>query len=268
VPFYSTSLSRPSPNDNGILVGFSGINSWYNSGAFTIRKPFSHDVELLINHTWAKAIDGGQVPGQFGTFNGTDTILDPFNLKNPGSLDEYSRSDLDMRNRFVGSVVWSPRVALANRYSSFAANGWSFSGTATLQTGTPLTATMSSNASGGFQGGATGGAVGNSPSPSPGRAPQFRRNAFPSNGVRNIDARLSRDIPLHENIKMQVFVEAFNIVNRKQILAYNTTAFQYSNTTDIIPFVTNPASAFGSPSSTSSTLYGPRQMQFTAKLFF
>ncbi|HWW23920.1 MAG TPA: TonB-dependent receptor [Edaphobacter sp.] len=268
VPFYSTSLGRPSPNDNGILAGFSGINSWYHSGAFTIRKPFSHDVELLINHTWAKAIDGGQVPGQFGTFNGTDTILDPFNLKNPGSLDEYSRSDLDMRNRFVGSVVWSPRVALANRYSNFAANGWSLSGTATLQTGLPLTATMSGNASGGFQGGATGGAVGNSPSPSTGRAPQFRRNAFPSNGVRNIDVRLSRDIPLHENIKMQVFVEAFNIVNRKQILSYNTTAFQYSNTTDIIPFVTNAASAFGTPSSTSSTLYGPRQMQFTAKLFF
>ena len=67
---------------------------------------------------------------------------------------------------------------------------------------------------------------------------------------------------------MQVFVEAFNIVNRKQILAYNTTAFQYSNTTDIIPYVTAPALAFGTPSATSSTLYGPRQMQFTAKLFF
>jgi hypothetical protein len=268
VPFYSNTLSRPSPNDNGILVGFSGINSWYHSGAFTIRKPFSHQVEALINYTWAKAIDGGQVPGQFGTFNGTDTILDPFNLKNPGSLDEYSRSDLDMRGRFVGSIVWSPKVGIANRYASFAANGWSLSGTATLQTGLPLTAGMSGNASGGIEGGVTGGAVGNSPSPSNGRAPQFRRNSFPSNGVRNIDARLSRDFTLHENIKLQLFVEAFNVVNRKQILSYNTTAFQYSNTTDIVPFVTSAASAFGTPSSTSSTLYGPRQMQFTAKLFF
>jgi hypothetical protein len=268
VPFYAASIGRPSPNDGGILAGFSGINSWYHSGAFTIRKPFSHDVELLINHTWAKAIDGGQVPGQFGTFNGTDTILDPFNLKNPGTLSEYSRSDLDMRNRFVGSVVWSPKFAISDRIASLAANGWSFSGTATLQTGTPLTATMSGNASGGIEGGVTGGAVGNSPSPSSGRAPQFRRNSFPSNGIRNIDARLSRDIPIHENIKMQIFVEAFNVVNRKQIISYNTTAFQYSNTTDIIPYVTNAASAFGTPSSTSSTLYGPRQMQFTAKLFF
>ncbi len=127
VPFYSNTLARPSPNDGGILVGYSGVNSWYHSGAFTIRKPFSHGVEVLLNHTWAKAIDGGQVPGQFGTFNGTDTILDPFNLKNPGTLSEYTRSDLDMRNRFVGSIVWSPKVGIANRYASYAVNGWSLS---------------------------------------------------------------------------------------------------------------------------------------------
>jgi hypothetical protein len=270
VPFYSNTLSRPSPNDNGILAGFSGINSWYHSGAFTIRKPFSHQVEALINYTWSKGIDGGQVPGQFGTFNGTDTILDPFNLKNPGSLSEYSRSDLDMRGRFVGSVVWSPKLDLANRYASYAVNGWSLSGTLTLQTGLPLTAGMNGNASGGIQGGVTGGAVGNSPSPSNGRAPQFRRNAFPSNGVRNLDARLSRDFAIHENIKLQLFVEAFNVVNRKQMLSFNTTAFQYGNSaTDIVPYVPpTAAQAFGTPSSTASTLFGPRQLQFAARLFF
>lgn len=266
VPFYASSLGRPSPNDGGILVGYSGVNSWYHSAAFTIRKPFSHQIELLVNYTWAKAIDGGQVPGQFGTFNGTDTILDPFNLKNPGTLSEYSRSDLDMRGRFVGSLVWSPKLALSNHFASYAVNGWGLGVIATEQTGTPLTAGMSGNASGGFEGGVTGGSVGNSPSPSTGRAPQFKRNAFPSNGVRNVDARVSRDFPIHENVKMQLFVEAFNVANRKQILSYNTTAFQYSNTTDIVPYTGTPA--FGTPSSTSGVLFGPRQMQFTAKLFF
>lgn len=268
VPFYSNTLSRPSPNDNGILVGFSGVNSWYHSGAFTIRKPFSHQVEALINYTWAKTMDGGQVPGQFGTFNGTDTILDPYNLKNPGTLSEYSRSDLDMRSRFVASIVWSPTVGISNRYLSYAVNGWSLSGTATEQTGLPLTAGMTGLASGGLQGGVTGGAVGNSPSPATGRAPQYKRNSFPSNGVRNIDARISRDFPLHENIKLQFFAEAFNIANRKQQLSFNTTAFAYSGTNAIVPFVTNAASAFGTPSSTSSTLFGPRQVQFAARLFF
>ncbi len=94
--------------------------------------------------------------------------------------------------------------------------------------GLPLTATMSGNASGGIEGGVTGGSVGNSPSPSSGRAPQFSRNSFPTNGVRNIDARLSRDFPLHENLKLQLFAEAFNLVNRRQILGYNSTGFQYA----------------------------------------
>ncbi|WP_035349551.1 TonB-dependent receptor [Edaphobacter aggregans] len=266
VPFYSNTLQRPSPNDGGILVGFSGVNSWYHSGAFTIRKPFSHQVELLLNYTWAKAMDMSQVPGQFGTFNGTDTILDPYNLKNPGTLSEWSRSDLDMRSRFVGSIVWSPRVALSNMLARYAVNGWSLSGTATEASGLPLTANMTGNASGGIEGGVTGGSVGNSPSPANGRAPMFKRNSFPSNGVRNIDARVSRDFTIREGIKFQIFAEAFNLVNRKQALGYYTTAYQYGGTTSIIPF-TGPTS-LGNISSTSSTLYGPRQMQFTAKLFF
>ena len=54
-------------------------------------------MEFVANYTLAKASDGGQVPGQFGTFNGTDTPIDPYNRKL-----EYGRSDLDQRQRFVG----------------------------------------------------------------------------------------------------------------------------------------------------------------------
>ena len=56
-----------------ILTGFSDVNSGYNSLVFTVRKPFSNGVEVLANYTWAKAMDGGQVSGVNGTFNGTDT---------------------------------------------------------------------------------------------------------------------------------------------------------------------------------------------------
>ncbi len=96
-------------------------------GAFSVRKPFSHGVELLANYTWAKAIDGSQVSGQNGTFNGTNPILDPFNLKNPGTLKEYGRSDLDMRGRFVASIVYSPTFGFSNKIYRYAANGWTLS---------------------------------------------------------------------------------------------------------------------------------------------
>ena len=42
--------------------------------------------------------------GQFGTFNGTDTPIDPYNRKL-----ESGRSDLDQRQRFTGNVVWIPQ---------------------------------------------------------------------------------------------------------------------------------------------------------------
>ncbi|WP_213803871.1 TonB-dependent receptor [Granulicella sp. dw_53] len=270
VPFYATVAAggnpRPSPNDGIILTGFSGINSWYHAMATSIRKPMSHGLELLVNYTWAKAIDGSQVSGQNGTFNGTNTILDPFNLKNPGSLTEYTRSDLDMRGRFVGSIVYAPTFALPNRYARIAANGWSFSGTATEQTGLPLTANMSGNVTNGIDGGVTGAEVSLFASNSSGRAPQIRRNAIPGPGIRNVDARISRDISIHEGIKMQFFMEAFNVANRRQIISQNTTAYQFTGATTI--GVAQQSTPFGTPTSTSSTLYGPRQLQFTAKLFF
>jgi hypothetical protein len=272
VPFYPCvnpplcNASRPSPNDGIILTGYSGINSWYHSMATSIRKPMSHGLELLVNYTWAKAIDGSQVSGQNGTFNGTNTILDPFNLKNPGSLSEYSRSDLDMRGRFVGSIVYAPTFALGNRYLRLSANGWSLSGTATEQTGLPLTPNMSGNVTGGIDGGVTGAQVSLFASNSSGRAPQLRRNAIPGPGIRNVDARLSRDISIHEGIKMQFLFEAFNIANRRHIISQNLTAYQFKSATTIGPAI--QATPFGTPTSTSSVLYGPRQLQFAAKLFF
>jgi hypothetical protein len=266
VPFYAASNPRPSPNDGIILTGYSGINSWYHSMATSIRKPMSHGLELLVNYTWAKAIDGSQVSGQNGTFNGTNTILDPFNLKNPGTLTEYTRSDLDMRGRFVGSVVYTPVFAIPNRYARLAANGWSLSGTATEQTGLPLTANMSGNVTGGIDGGVTGAQVSLFASNSSGRVPHLRRNSFPGPGIRNVDARISRDITIHDGIKMQFFMEAFNVANRRHIIAQNTTAYQFNSATTI--GVASQATPFGTPTATSSVLYGPRQLQFTAKLFF
>jgi len=270
VPFYGTvaagGAGRPSPNDNIILTGYSGINSWYHSAAFTIRKPMSHGLELLVNYTWAKAIDGSQVSGQNGTFNGTNTILDPFNLKNPGTLTEYTRSDLDMRGRFVGSMVYSPNFTFANSITRLAANGWSVSATATEQDGLPLTANLTGNVTGGIDGGVTGAQVSLFASNSSGRAPHLRRNSIPGPGIRNVDARVSRDIPIHENVKMQFFVEAFNLANRRHIISQNTTAYQFTGTNTISAVTTG--TLFGAPTSTSSTLYGPRQLQFTAKLFF
>jgi hypothetical protein len=76
--------------------------------------------------------------------------------------------------------------------------------------------------------------------------------------------------PIHENLKFEIFAEAFNIANRRHIISQSTTAYTvgacsgHSNAC-ISPFT---ATAFGAPTATTSVLYGPRQLQFTAKLWF
>jgi hypothetical protein len=242
VPFYPSAttagLSKPSPNDGNFSVGYSGLNTWYNAMAVTVKHQMAYGFEALFNYTWAHTEDAGQTGNGGGAVNtgggaffGTDVILDPFNLKevysNPAinMTREQARSDLDMRGRFVGSLVYTSTFHLANRYESLAANGWTIAGTATEQTGFPQTAFMASNPGGAYtvnnvvqfpgtaiyhtgsgavavaagqDGGATGGTdnTNNGPSSAYGRAPQDKRNQYPGPGVHNLDMRLSREFPI------------------------------------------------------------------------
>jgi len=291
VPYYLTT-DRIDRTLTSINAGFSVANSWYHSMAVTIRRPFDHGLELLINHTWSKALDDDQVQGAYGTFYGGNPVLDPNNLRN-----EYGRSDLDARNRFVGTLLWKPQIMLDNRWMKNGLDGFTFSGTATESTGFPIVASMYTPGSvlkstpAAADGNIYGGAISSgSGFPTTGRPPQIQRNSQPGPGIRNIDFRVTRDIPIHEKISMQLIGEAFNILNHQIISGVNTTYSSLSypsaatgascpaNTAVptgsqfagcITPYVPNsPAQAFGAETGTNSLLYGPRQLQLSAKLFF
>jgi len=283
VPWYT---KRKTYADGSILAGYSGINSWYHSFVATVKKPFSNEIEVLANFTYSSATDGGQVSGVNGTFNGTDTPIDPMNLK-----AEYGRSDIDMTSRFTGSLIYTPTVRSNVQAVDWALNGWSLSGVYTAQSGNPVTGVMSNypgsalgvgdpnNTAGvGGDGGVTGAELSLFNSGTGGRVPQLKRNAFAGPGLHNLDARLSREFTLHERLKMQIMAEAFNLANHQNILSVNTSYSSFvkasscpgGHTNDCIePYVpSKPSGAFGLPSSTTSTLFGPRQMQFSAKFLF
>lgn len=276
VPIYTKRLYTTT---SSVLTGFSDVNSWYNSLAVTVRKPISYGVELLANYTWAKNMDGGQSSGTNGTFNGTDAPLIPFaEGHRQGRGAEYSRSDLDQRGRFVGSVIATSKFPIANRYASYAANGWQLSGTFTAQTGFPVTGFVNQSITSAINGdgGVTGAVV---TSGTGTRVPDTiaRRNGFNGPGVHNLDSRLSRRFPLpHEGMSLEFAAEAFNVVNHRNILAVNSSLVNYTaagSATSSCPFAGSsgcftPNAAFGSPTSTSNILYGPRQIQLLGKFVF
>jgi hypothetical protein len=289
VPYY-LATDRIDPTLTSINAGFSVANSWYHGMAVTIRRPFDHGLELLVNYTWAKALDDDQVQGAFGTFYGGNPVLDPNNLKG-----EYGRSDIDMRGRFVGTLLYKPAIPFSSRIMRGAVNGFTFSGTATESTGFPIVASMNSPASvikstpAAADGNIFGGAMSSSSgAATTGRPPQIQRNSQPGPGVRNIDFRVTREVPVHEKMHFEFIAEAFNLMNHTIISSVNTAfSTQLAPTGGtgacptaavpagsqfagcIVPFVsTTPSGAFGVMTTTNNALYGPRQLQLSGKFFF
>ena len=281
-----------------VATGYSVLDSWYNSMVVTVRKPMAHGVELLANYTWAKALDSGQTYGGNGTFNGTDAPLNPFQLSGRQGINaEYARSDLDIRNRIIVTVLGRSQFPISNKMLAYAANGWQLSATNTTQDGEPVTATIS----GGLTY-LTGGNLGNLTSdagvsnaaftsgPSA-RVPNFiaGRNSFKGPGVHNVDARISRTFPVYgDRFKLEFAAEAFNVANHRNILSVNTALVAYTApTTAAAPTSCRAAVAgdpnsnvgclgplssstapFMSPASTSSTVYGARQVQLLGRFIF
>jgi hypothetical protein len=273
-------------------TGFSVANTWYNALAATVRRPFQNGLEVLANYTWAHATDTGQVQGSNGTFYGGDVPLDPNNIRG-----ENGPSDIDIRNRFTMSFYYQPRVMLGNRYVKNILDDFAFSGSEIASGGEPIylgmsgtvysgsTSATSYAADGGIYGGAMSSGSG---SPTSGRPPQIGRNSIDAPGFNDFDFRVTRDVPIHDNVYLQFVGEAFNLVNHTVVTSVQSTYSSYiaasatsttcpSNGTApagsalqgcIVPYSGTGLNAFRATSGTNNSLYGPRQLQVSAKLFF
>jgi hypothetical protein len=284
VPYYTKRLDSGTA---AILNQASIINSWYDGLVVSLRKPMSHDVEFTFNYTYSKALDNGQTSGTNGTFFGTDAVLDPYNFK-----QDYSRSDLDQRHRFVGSLVWQPTYG--KNFSSAIArqlgNGWTASAIISSGSGQPYATNIStskithSNPSPPpatltplpGDGGMTGAEISTFASPTGGRASWLPRNPSTLPNLTSVDIRVGRGFTFHEKFRLEFVADAFNAFNTTLVSAVSMNAFSFSapgaSTTCTVALHPNgcfgPISTYGSVSTTSSTLFGARQLQFGAKFNF
>jgi len=268
VPFYTLRID----NNSGLILNQASIiNSWYNGLVLTVRKPMSHDIEFVLNYTYSKALDDGQTAGTNGTFFGTDAVLDPYNFK-----QDYSRSDLDQRHRFVGSIVWQPTYGknFSRAIIRQIVDGWTASAIVTSATGQPYAANIgTSRLVPGVDGGMTGAEVSTFASPTGGRVSWLARNPYNLPNFTNVDFRVGRGFSLHERYRLNFMADAFNLFNSTIVSAVNTTAYTYSGPnmglcTGHTDGCLVPASSFKSVTTTSGTLYGARQMQFGARFEF
>ncbi|HEX8291736.1 MAG TPA: TonB-dependent receptor [Pyrinomonadaceae bacterium] len=244
---------------NRINVFESAARSLYNGLAFQATQRLSRGFQFIAAYTYSRARDDR--PDQTTVVVGADDAKIVENQINPG-LD-YSRSDTDLRHRFVfspvyeiGRIKWSDNAFARALFSDY-----TLSGIVQLQSGSPYSAL-----------------VGNDPNNDGNRAndrlPGTRRNQFTTPSVYQLDARVTRNFPFSESVRLRLMLEAFNIFNRANVVTVNTTAFNFSTagggTLTAPSFVTafGTPRTFSSPASGTTTFATPRQLQLAVKFDF
>ncbi|HYP52619.1 MAG TPA: TonB-dependent receptor, partial [Pyrinomonadaceae bacterium] len=244
---------------NRISVYESAARSLYHGLAFQATQRFTRSLQFIAAYTYSKAKDDR--PDQTTVVSGADDAKIVENQINPG-LD-YARSDTDLRHRFVfspvyeiGRVKWSDNPFVRAVFSDY-----TLSGIVQAQSGSPYSAL-----------------VGNDPNNDGNRAndrlPGTLRNQFTTPAVYQLDARVTRNIPFNESVRLRLILEAFNLFNRANVVTVNTTAFNFSTAGGGTLAAPSFVSAFGtprtfsSPASGTTTFATPRQLQLAVKFDF
>ena len=244
---------------NRISVFESASRSLYNGLAFQATQRFTRGFQFIAAYTYSRARDDR--PDQTTVVVGADDAKIVQNQLNPAA--DYARSDTDLRHRFVfspvydiGRIKWS-----ANPFARALFSDWTLSGIVQMQSGSPYSALVGNDPN-------------NDGNRSNDRLPGTARNQFTTPAVYQLDARVTRNIPFTESMRLRLILEAFNIFNRANVVTVNTTAFNFSTagggTLTAPPFVTafGTPRTFSSPASGTTTFATPRQLQLAIKFDF
>ncbi len=246
VPF-KRYTGRPFSNFARVIEFESTARSKYDGVTFDLNKRFSNNWQARLAYTWSVVKDNrpdGTAVVPF-TFDDAKFASDPQDFGK-----DYTYGDNDVRHRIVLSGVWSLdgyARGIQNNWVRALAEGWSFSGIASYQTGQPYSALVSTD-------------LNNDGNARNDLAPGTRRNQFRYPSQFSVDPRITRDIPLMRNARLQLIAEAFNLFNRSNVNGVLQTYYTYAAATTTL----TPVSTFGAPTVSS----GPRIMQFAAKVTF
>jgi outer membrane receptor protein involved in Fe transport len=237
--------SRPDTAFGRISLFDSGADSIYHGLFIQLTKRFSQSFAVQTSYTFSKAIDSK--PDQTQVVVGVD---DSKQVQYPTlpNLDR-GRGNADITHRFVLSGIWDIDYGrnLQNPVARALLSGYQFSTITQAQSGRPYFAGVNNDPN-------------NDGNVATDRPPYLGRNTITGPNFVIADMRFTRDIKLYENAKLQLIFEAFNVTNRANYTAINTT--QYTFTAATRAFVTN--SAFLSRTATAD----PRILQLAAKFTF
>ena len=231
----------------------SSANSIYYGLISEIKKRMSRNFQGQLSYTWSHVID--DVPDA--------TAVVPFSSGDDAKLlfdPRQSRGDRasganDQRQRLVISGIWdlSHYADGANPTAKVILGGWELATIFAAQTGQRYTGRINSD-------------LNNDSNSQTDRVPSEGRNRFVLPNTWSVDSRVSKSFNFTESVRLQLLVEAFNLLNHFNTLAVKTV--EYSVVGGKLVPQTTGINAFGVPAGAGSNLNGARIFQLGAKIIF
>ncbi len=199
----------------------NGGSAWYNALQFQIRKRMVHGLTWQGTYVWSHSLDTvGGAPSTGGL---------PMNVF-PGQFGlDKGNSSSDQRHRGTIEWTWQPKLIANDSWAAkYLANGWQLSGmgiVASPEGTTPLIImggqqiasltmvyTNTLNGSGGWA-----------------RAPFEQINSLKGQYQTQVNARLSKSVPINEKIKGSLIFEGFNVLNRQYTTSVSPVAYSVTS---------------------------------------
>jgi hypothetical protein len=259
----------PDPRYGKILQVENGGQSWYNALALQLVKRFSRGLTGQINYTWSHAIDDAN---QQGASNNISSTFNNATFNGNYALDKGS-STLDQRHRLSINWLWRPTFTKSTSAAAkYFVNGWELSGITTIASAHPVSATMA-GASTSNNGVFTGIQLANSTINGSGgwnRVPFLPVGTLDVDQTYNVDARLTRSIPISERVKATLNFEAFNAFNTIHNTSVQQTAYTVNSGGILKPQLTGGVSILGKGSASQGFPDGTnaRRMQVGVRVVF
>ena len=284
--FFPPNTPRPNRAFSTIELKSSDGDSWYKALILDIRRRWADGFTFQSSYTLSRSEDTTQASTFFSdATNGTTSAFPEF-------IPDYNRgrSDFDARHQWVASLTWE--LPFAHGLTGVPAallDGWNLSGIVQLRTGNPLTVFVTSNRSRSLWTPSLGPGIGQDrPSYAPGYdgdrailgqpdqwfdAAAFvlqpagtfgntGRGDFDGPGLRTVDLALVKTEGLQrlgEDARIEIRIEAFNILNRANLGAPALSVFSGTSDNEA------PLSTFGRITTTTTSA---RQIQLGVRILF